>query len=118
MMSIPPSLLIWGVNEMKTMDEKRYKRRLEFQEKVIARQSDEIEELKLQIEKLKTECDLKDEIINSVGSLRTELKQHVSDVKKHKEEYVKLINELRKMKEIMNQEVYHGRWKLIRFLMK
>ena len=100
------------------MNEKNYKRKLEFQEKLIARQSDQIQELKLQIEKLETECDLKDEIISSVDSLRIELKQHVSDAKKYKEEYVKLINELRKMKEIMNKEVYRGRWKLVRFLIK
>ena len=103
---------------MKIMNEKKYKRKLEFQEKLIKKQSEQIEELKSQIEELKMECNLKDAIIDSVSSLRNELKQNVSNIKKYKEEYGNLVSELRKMKEIMNQEVYRGRWKLIRFLIK
>ena len=100
------------------MNEKNYKRKLEFQEKLIKRQSEQIESLKSQVSKLELECKQKDETINSVSSLRSELEQNVSDIKKYKKEYKELINELRKMKEIMNQEVYKGRWKLIRFLIK
>lgn len=100
------------------MNEKNYKKKIELQQKIISKQLEYIESLNLQIEKLKTECDLKDEIINSVDFLRKELKQNVAEIKKYKEEYVELIEELRKMKDIVDKEVYKGRWKLIRFLIK
>ena len=100
------------------MNEKKYEKRLEFQNKIISRQSEQIEDLKLQNEKLRLEIQEKYELINSISSLKDELTQNISDVKKYKEEYKGLIQELRKMKEIMNQSVYKGRWKLIRFLLK
>ena len=100
------------------MNEKTYKKRLDFQQKMISRQSEQIESLKLEIEKLKLKCKEKDEIINSIEPMRNELKQNIADAKKYKEEFNKLIKELKKMKEIMNQELYRGRWKLIRFLIK
>ena len=103
---------------MNEMIEKRYKRKIEFQEKIIKRQSEQIEELKLQNQKLELKCKEKDEIINSVSFLREELKQNVDEIKQHKNEYKFLVDELRKMKEIVNQEVYKGRWKLIKFLIK
>lgn len=100
------------------MNEKRYEKRLEFQNKMISKKSEEIEALKLENEKLKLELREKDELIHSVDSLRNELAQNINDAKKYKEEYKTLIDELRKMKEIMNQTVFKGRWKLIKFLMK
>ena len=57
-------------------------------------------------------------VINSVASLREELSRNVEEVKKHKNEYKSLIEELRKMKEIINKTVYKGRWRLIKFLIK
>ncbi len=100
------------------MIEKRYKRKIEFQEKLIKRQSEQIEELKLQNQKLELKCKEKDEMINSVSFLREELKQNVAEIKKHKEEYKSLVDELKNMREIVNKEVYKGRWKLVRFLIK
>lgn len=100
------------------MSEKNYRKKLEFQKKTIARQLEQIDSLRLQVEELKLECEKKNEIINSVAHLKNELTKSVSDVKKYKEQYKALIEELRKMKEIMNQEVFKGRWKLIRFLIK
>ena len=100
------------------MSEKNYRKKLEFQKKTIARQLEQIDSLRLQVEELKLECEKKNEIINSVAHLKDELTKSVSDVKKYKEQYKALIEELRKMKEIMNQEVFKGRWKLIRFLIK
>lgn len=100
------------------MNEKKYEKRLEFQKKMISRQSEQIDGLKSEIEKLKLECQKKDEIINSVSSLRSELVKDAEDVKQYKEEYRKLINELKNMKKILNQEVYKGRWWLIKFLIK
>lgn len=100
------------------MNEKKYEKRLEFQKKMISRQSEQIDGLKSEIEKLKLECQKKDKIINSVSSLRSELVKDAEDVKQYKEEYRKLINELKNMKKILNQEVYKGRWWLIKFLIK
>ena len=102
----------------KIMNEKNYKKRLEFQQKMISRQSEEIESLKLQNEKLKLELQEKDEVINSVTHIREELAKNVAESKKYKEEYGRLIKELKDMKEIINQEVYRGRWNLVRFLIK
>ena len=100
------------------MNEKRYEKRLEFQRKMISKQSEQIESLKKQIEKLKLESIEKDSIINSVDYLRDELNKNVSDIKKYKREYSELIDELKKMKKILNTEVYNGRWKLVKFLIK
>lgn len=97
---------------------KNYERKFEFQKNIIARQSKQIDSLKLQIEKLEKQAQEKDELINSVASLKEELSQNVAEIKKSKEEYHKLIKELKMMKEIINQEVYRGRWRLIRFLIK
>lgn len=100
------------------MNEKKYEKKFEFQQKMISRQSEQIEELKLQNAKLKLELEKKDEIINSVASLKDELIQNAEEVKKYKEDYKSLIDELRKMREILNQDVYKGRWKLVKFLIK
>lgn len=100
------------------MNEKNYKKRLDFQQQMISRQSKQIEDLKLQVEKLKLECQKKDEVINSVAPLREELKKEVAEIKKYKMRYKKLIEELRKMKKIINQNLYKGRWWLIKWLLK
>ena len=100
------------------MSEKDYKKRLEFQKKVISKKSEEIESLKLENEKLKMKLREKDELINSVSAMREELSQNVAEVKKYKEQYKSLIEELKKMKEIVNQEVYRGRWKIVRWIIK
>jgi archaellum component FlaC len=100
------------------MNEKKYEKRLDFQQKIISRQSEQIEDLKLQNEKLRLELQKKDEFINSIASMREELTRHIEDVKGYKKQYKKLIDEIRNMKEILNQDVYKGRWKLIKFLLK
>ena len=100
------------------MNEKSYKKRLDFQQSMISRQLKQIEDLKLQNENLKLECKKKDEIINSIAPLREELAKNVEKVKKHKKELKELINELRKMKDIINRTVYKGRWWLIKILLR
>lgn len=100
------------------MNEKKYEKRLNFQSQLITRQSKQIDDLKKKNEKLENECRKKDEIINSVDYLRNELTKEVSEVKKRKEEFNRLISELREMKSIVNQEVYKGRWRLIKLLIK
>jgi ribosomal protein L16 Arg81 hydroxylase len=100
------------------MSEKKYKKKYEFQKKLILRQTEQIESLKNDVQRLEMECKEKDRIIHSVDSLRQELNENVETYKKLKNEYRDLIEELRKMKTIINQEVYRGRWKLIKFLIK
>lgn len=94
------------------------KKRLKFQNKIITRQSEQIESLKIENEKLKLELQKKDEIINSIAPMRNELIQNISDVKGYKKEYKKLIDELRKMKKILNMTIYKGRWFLVKLLIK
>ena len=100
------------------MNEKNYKKRLDFQQKMMARYLSQINDLKVENEKLKNELKERDEVINSVTPLRKELTENVNMVKKCKKEYQKLIQELKTMKNIINEEVYRKRWWLIKFLLK
>lgn len=100
------------------MSEKNYKKRLELQQKMISRQSNEIESLNAEIVKLRLQIEKKDNVINSIEPMRKELAENIAEVKQYKNEYKSLIEELKKMREIVNQEVYHGRWKVIKLLMK
>lgn len=100
------------------MNEKNYKKRLEFQQNVISKKSEEIESLKLENEKLKQELKEKGEIIASIEPMRKEMTESVKEHKRLKNEYTKLIQELKQMKKIMNQEVYKNKWWLIKFLIK
>ena len=100
------------------MDEKRYKKKLEVQQKIISRQSKQIEDLESQVQKLKLELKDKDEIINSITPLRNKLLKSVADADDCKRQYKELVNELRKMKDVFNQEVFKGRWRLVKLLIK
>lgn len=100
------------------MNEKNYKKRLDFQEKLLSKKTEEIESLKLENERLKLIIEEKEEVINSVSFLKDELTKNVDEIKAYKKQYESLVKELKDMKKIMNQEVFKGRWKLIRFLIK
>lgn len=102
------------MNEIKN----KYEKRFQFQQKMINRQSEQIDDLKIKIEKLEHQLKEKDEIINSVAPLRNELIQSVNEAKQYKEEYNKLIQDLKKMKGIVNEEVYRKRWWLIKLLLR
>ena len=84
---------------------KRYEKKIKSQQKIISIQSEQIENLNVQIAKLKLEIEEKDIIINSISHLRDELIQKTKDIDEYKENYKKLIDELKKMKEILNQEI-------------
>lgn len=100
------------------MNEKKYERKLEIQQKKISYQSKQIEDLESQIRKLKLEIEEKNKVINSISTLREELINDIAESKEYKEKSKKLLDELRKMKEVINVEVFKGRWKLIKFLIK
>ena len=68
------------------MNEKKYKKRLEFQQKIISRQSEQIDSLKLKIEKLENELIEKDKIINSVEPMRKEMTENLKEQKRLKNE--------------------------------
>ena len=97
---------------------RNYKRDYEFQKKLNTKQAEEIESLKTQIDALISLCEEKDKIIYSVDDLRKELTENIEEIKKEKKEYNSLVNELKLMKKVMNQEVFKGRWKLVKFLIK
>lgn len=100
------------------MNEKKYEKKIEFQQKMISRQSKQIEELESQVRNLKLEIEEKNKIINSTSSLRDEMAKNVADIKGYKIKYKELIDEVRKMKDGINQEVYKGRWWLVKLLIK
>lgn len=100
------------------MNEKKYKKRLDFQSLMISRQSQQIDSLKLEIEKLELKLKEKDEIINSIQPMRKEMTENIEKYKKLKDEYINLIQELKQMKKVIDKEVYKNRWWLIKFLIK
>ena len=102
------------MNAKKTKDRKRS----DLNNQIIQRKNDEIECLKNKISDLEISCEEKDELINSVDSLRLELKEVIDDLKTKRDEYDRLISELFEMRKVFNQDVFKGRWKLIRLLMK
>ena len=104
------------MNEKKKKN--KYEKRLAFQQKMITRQSEQIEKLKFEIEKLNNKLIEKDEIINAIEPMRKEMANNLKEQKRLKEEYKSLIGELKKMKKIINQTVYKGRWWLVKHLIK
>lgn len=100
------------------MNEKKYEKRLEMQNKLISRQSEQIKDLELQVRKLQLEIEEKNKIINSVAPLKKELENNVAEIKKGKAEIQGLISELRKMKDIMNETCFKNRYGLVKFLIR
>lgn len=93
------------------MNEKSYKKRLDFQQKLISKQSQRIKDLESELEE-------KNKIIDSTSDLRNELKQNVAESKKYKDEYEKLVDELKLQRDAFDKEVFKSRWWLIRLLVK
>lgn len=96
----------------------RYKKRIDLKDKIIERKVDEIESLKNKVSSLEIDNEKKDDIINSVDSLRVELTEVIDDLREKSKEYDCIIADLRSMRNVMNQEVFKGRWRLIRLLLK
>ena len=100
------------------MNEKNYKKRLDFQQDIISKKSEEIESLKLKNKKLEQTIKEKDEIIASVEPMRKEMAENAKEHKRLKQEYQGLIQELRQMKKALNKEVFKNRWWLVKLLIK
>ena len=97
---------------------RNYKRDYEFQKKINAKQAEEIESLKTQIDALTALCNEKDKVIYSIEPMRNEFIENTENLKSRKKEYDELINELKKMKKVIDQKFFKGRWKLVKFLIK
>lgn len=106
------------MNAKNKIKRKHDNRKSDLQSQIIQRKNDEIESFKNRILSLEIDCKEKDELINSVDHLRVELQEIVEDLKKKGEEYDALIEDLRMMKVVFNQEVFRGRWRIIKWLMK
>mgnify|MGYP003517155328 FL=1 len=91
---------------------------MEFQQKIISKQSEQIEKSNSEIENLKNKLIEKDKIINSIEPMRKEMAENLKEQKRLKNEYNQLISELKQMKKIINKEVYKNRWWLIKWLIK
>lgn len=100
------------------MNEKKYEKRLDFQQKIISRQSAQIDDLQSKIERLEQKLKEKDEIINAVEPMRKEMTENINEQRRLKKEYKNLIQELKTMKNIIDEEVFRKRWWLIKFLLK
>ena len=94
------------------------KKKSDMKSQIILRQVDKIDALQKNISDLKIDNAKKDEIINSIGSLRNDLFTIVNELKDKSERYDELLAELIQMRSVMNQTVFKGRWKLIRLLLK
>lgn len=94
------------------------RKKYDFKSKIIARQVDKIDYLQKQISALEIDNSKKDELIKSIDILRNDLFDTIIELKDKSEKYNELISELIQMKNAINQTVFNGRWKLIRFLLK
>lgn len=97
---------------------KKKHRKQDVKSRIIERQTNEIESLKKQIYDLEIDCDKKDKLINSIDSLRVEFDEAIQNIRSKGEAYDALIEELNEMKKIMNEEVFRGKWNIIRLLMR
>lgn len=97
---------------------KRNKKKSDLKSQIIVRQIDRIDALQKNISELEIDCTKKDKIINSINALRDDLFETVNTLKQNSQKYDKLIAELMEMRNVMNQTVFKGRWKLIRLLLK
>lgn len=124
--------LLLCVNKVrcKNMNVKTNKdRKSDVKDRTITRQAKEIESLKTEISKLEAMCDEKDEIIKakenesiefaaSIEFLRSELNASLDELKQKSKEYDENLAEIKKMKKVFNQELFKGRWKLVKLLIK
>lgn len=93
-------------------------RKSNMKSRIIKRQIDEIDSLKKKVANLEIDCKEKDEIIKSIDILRVDFKETIDDIKRKGEAYDRFIDELTEMKKVMNEEVFKGRWSLVRLLIK
>ena len=97
---------------------KRLERENEKQKNTINRQREEIEALQEELMDLQLDNEKKDKIIELVEKYQKEMQECISEINNQKNEYQKLIDELKEMKRVANESAFNNRWWLIRLLMK
>lgn len=100
------------------MSERRLRKKYEAQIKINERQNEEIGKLSGRVSELIMECEKKDQVISSVMELRDDLDDTVKELVEKREEYLKMLAEIKEMRKVLDQTVFKGRWKLIRWLMR
>ena len=103
---------------MNTRNKKKKINRRDMKSRIIDRQTAEIENLKDTISDLEIDCEQKDALIRSIDSLRNEMLEIIDELKSKSDEYDKLMDDLIQMRNVMNQDVFNGRWKIIKWLLK
>lgn len=94
------------------------KKKPDIKNRTILNQIDKIDKLEKTISELEISCEEKDKVIASINVLRDDLFTVINQLKKKSDEYDVLIADLMEMRKVMNQTVFKGRWKLIRWLLK
>ena len=97
---------------------KNKKKVFDFKNQIIKKQINEIDDLKATISELEIGCADRDRIINSIDDIRNDLFEVVGELRNKSEEYDKLIADVKKMRDAMNQLVFNGKWKLIRLFLR
>ena len=115
---MPPFFCMKKVCENMNIAKDRYKKRIEYKDRVINKKDMEIESLKNRVSKLEIDNDEKDEIIGSIDSLRVEMDEVVKELRNKSKEYDELIKELFQMRNIMNREVFNNKWSLVKWLIR
>ena len=115
---MPPFFCMKKVCENMNIAKDRYKKRIEYKDRVINKKDMEIESLKNRVSKLEIDNDEKDEIISSIDSLRVEMDEVVKELRNKSKEYDELIKELFQMRKIMNREVFNNKWSLVKWLIR
>ena len=77
-----------------------------------------VDALQKKVSDLEIDNAKKDEIINAINALRNDLFAIVNELNGKSEKFDELFDELMQMRKVINQTVFKGRWKLIRFLLK
>lgn len=104
------------------MSAKKYgtkgKKEQDIKSKIIQKQVDEIKSLEEEVANLKAMCEEKDKVINSVSLLHNELQSLIDEAKSKMTEYDNGVAEIKKMKRIFDDELYNGKWNLVKLLIK
>lgn len=95
---------------------KKDRRKIEVQQRVIETQTDEIERLKAKINELEIEESQRDAIIELADDVRDEMDGIIAELKEQKEKYEDLFSELLEMRNVMEEMVFNGKYKLLKRL--
>ena len=96
----------------------RNARRLEMKDRIINRQSATIEDMKKQISALEIDVQEKNILLKSMDDLLDDMRNTIQEVDSKSDEYDRLIAELRDMRKIMDEEVFHRKWWILKHVLR